>query len=193
MFNQPLSFDTSSATSMQGMFRVRSARALPAASAVGSSPRAACAAAAPRPPASRPAWHSSSYAFPLNRQSASAFNQPLSFNTSSVTTMGNMFEVRSARAPASSLHSLTPLHAACAAAAPRPLASRPALSSLVLSFPLDSVGSERVVSRQQVPHPLRMGGHLGLCVCWLWLELGSGELPGHIHDHGLPEDGGHRL
>ena len=25
---------------------------------------------------------------------------------------------------------------------------------------------------------------------WLWLELGSGDLPGHIHEHGLPEDGG---
>ena len=33
-----------------------------------------------------------------SRQGASAFNQPLSFNTSSVTTMRSMFNVRSARA-----------------------------------------------------------------------------------------------
>ena len=33
------------------------------------------------------------------RQNAYAFNQPLSFDTSSVTTMESMFRVRSARAP----------------------------------------------------------------------------------------------
>ena len=33
---------------------------------------------------------------------ASAFNQPLSFDTSSVTDMGFMFQVRSARAPLAS-------------------------------------------------------------------------------------------
>ena len=32
------------------------------------------------------------------RQDAFAFNQPLSFDTSKVTTMGYMFHVRSARA-----------------------------------------------------------------------------------------------
>jgi hypothetical protein len=32
------------------------------------------------------------------RQNAFAFNQPLSFDTSEVTGMGNMFYVRSARA-----------------------------------------------------------------------------------------------
>jgi hypothetical protein len=37
------------------------------------------------------------------RQSASAFNQPLSWDTSSVTQMHQMFYVRSARAPASRL------------------------------------------------------------------------------------------
>jgi len=35
---------------------------------------------------------------PSTRQGASAFNQPLSFDTSSVTTMYRMFKVRSARA-----------------------------------------------------------------------------------------------
>jgi len=71
------------------------------------------------------------------RQSASAFNQPLSFDTSSVTTMEYMFQVRSARAPASRSHSwVLPLHAACAAAA-APTASRlhARLSPLVLCFP----------------------------------------------------------
>eukprot|EP00964_Phaeocystis_antarctica_P054326 scaffold31916_cov48-Phaeocystis_antarctica.AAC.1 len=41
--------------------------------------------------------------------SASAFNQPLSFDTSSVTTMGLMFRVRSSLCP----------HAACTAVARR--------------------------------------------------------------------------
>ena len=46
-------------------------------------PRPACIA---RPP------------FDCTRQGASDFNQPLSFDTSSVTTMYNMFSVRSAHA-----------------------------------------------------------------------------------------------
>jgi len=37
----------------------------------------------------------------LIRQDASAFNQPLSFDTSNVTEMRDMFTVRSARALAS--------------------------------------------------------------------------------------------
>ena len=39
-----------------------------------------------------------SHALPSTRQYASAFNQPLSFDTSSVTDMRYMFFVRSARA-----------------------------------------------------------------------------------------------
>merc|ERR1719424_1779250 len=59
---------------------------------------------------------------------ASAFNQPLSFDTSSVTNMQELVAVRSARAPASSLHSrvLCQRPACAAAAAPRSPASRPA-------------------------------------------------------------------
>ena len=38
------------------------------------------------------------YALRVARQYAEAFNQPLSFDTSKVTTMVNMFEVRSASA-----------------------------------------------------------------------------------------------
>ena len=40
-----------------------------------------------------------SHALPLTRQYASAFNQPLSFDTSSVTEMSYMFSVRSPRVP----------------------------------------------------------------------------------------------
>jgi len=36
---------------------------------------------------------------PSTRQNAKAFNQPLSFDTSSVTTMRYMFRVRSPRVP----------------------------------------------------------------------------------------------
>jgi len=70
------------------------------------------------------------------RQSASAFNQPLSFDTSSVTRMVYMFQVRSARAPASCSHSwVLCLHAACAAAAPTPSRVPACLSPLVSCFP----------------------------------------------------------
>ena len=43
--------------------------------------------------------------------------------------------------------------------------------------PVDSAVRKRLVRRQQAAHPLRVGGHLGLRLCWLWLELGSGRLP----------------
>ena len=82
---------------MYGMFYVRSARALPATISFGASLHAACAAAAaPRPPASRSPCRPSSYASLSTRQGASAFNQPLSLDTSSVTSMQYMFYVRSA-------------------------------------------------------------------------------------------------
>ena len=41
----------------------------------------------------------------------------------------------------------------------------------------DSAGGILLVRRQQAVDPLRMGGHLGLCLCWLWLELGFRQLP----------------
>ena len=50
------------------------------------------------------------------RQKASAFNQPLSFDTSKVTTMLSMFAVRSARALAPpALSRAHPVHADCLA------------------------------------------------------------------------------
>eukprot|EP00964_Phaeocystis_antarctica_P072166 scaffold44095_cov50-Phaeocystis_antarctica.AAC.2 len=57
-----------------------------------------CTAAGPHPPASRPTPRPASYALLSTRQGASAFNQPLSFDTSSVTTMYHMFSVRSTHA-----------------------------------------------------------------------------------------------
>ena len=59
---------------------------------------AACAATSPRPPASWLTPRPASYALFSTRQLASSFNQPLSFDTSSVTDMTSMFYVRSARA-----------------------------------------------------------------------------------------------
>ena len=80
------------------------------------------------------------------RQYATAFNQPLSWDTSSVGTMDNMFHVRSARAPASSLHSrVLCLHAACAATAPTPSRLHACLSPLLLCFPF-RLGSTRTRS-----------------------------------------------
>eukprot|EP00964_Phaeocystis_antarctica_P090486 scaffold57887_cov63-Phaeocystis_antarctica.AAC.1 len=59
---------------------------------------AACAAVACRPPVCRPAPRIALYAILSARQSASAFNQPLSFDTSRVTNMRVMFLVHFARA-----------------------------------------------------------------------------------------------
>ena len=110
-FDQPLSFDTSSVTDMNMMFEVRSSPC-PAPN-LQSSPRlhAVCAAVARRSAASRP-HRTPQRMRPLfdSRQGANKFNQPLSFNTSSVTTMAYMFDVRSSPCPAPNLHSRPPLH-----------------------------------------------------------------------------------
>ena len=100
-FNQPLSFDTSSVTDMNRMFYVRSAHALAPPAFTAGPPRRACrvcTAADQCPPAFRPTPRSASHALPSTRQDASAFNQPLSFDTSRVTDMYGMFYVRSAHA-----------------------------------------------------------------------------------------------
>ena len=54
-----------------------------------------------------------------SRQAMTAFNQPLSFDTSSVTNMQDMFYVSSSPCPAPNLQSSPPLHAACPAVARR--------------------------------------------------------------------------
>ena len=70
-----------------------------------------------------PARRPSSYASLSGRQGASAFNQPLSLDTSSVTNMQNMFYVRSTRAlPAAS--TVAPSLSTARAAATPPV-SRP--------------------------------------------------------------------
>jgi len=130
-FNQPLSFDTSSVTDMREMFFVRSARALghqALSRATSTCMPLVCHHHTPGRPASRLAPLPPRIACPLpsTRQGASAFNQPLSFDTFSVTTMYNMFGVRSARALAPSLE-LGPVHAD--AAAPYPLSRLPARTS----------------------------------------------------------------
>ena len=93
-FNQPLSFDTSSVTTMEGMFRVRTPPCVPfsVSSRFLRARRVCTATAATRPRASQPLVPST--CFGANRQSAQAFNQPLSFDTSSVTSMSKMFQVR---------------------------------------------------------------------------------------------------
>ena len=81
----------------------------------------------------------------------------------------------------------------CTLHAPQsPAASRlPARISLpIVCLPFDSAVHTILVRRQQAAHPLRVGGHLGLRLCWLWPELGSGKLRDHIHDQGRPEGGG---
>ena len=94
-FNQPLTFDTSSVTDMGRMFYVRSALAScpHAAFSWTLRVRAACVAAStPRPPAVRPASRHEPHAPSFDpAQDAYAFNRPLSFDTSSVTGMSEMF------------------------------------------------------------------------------------------------------
>ena len=87
------------------MFSVSFARALTPSLQSGPLPvHAACAAAAPTPPpASQPALHPALHALLSTWQHAKLFNQPLSFDTSNVTNMEQMFFVRSARALAPSL------------------------------------------------------------------------------------------
>eukprot|EP00964_Phaeocystis_antarctica_P096612 scaffold62890_cov81-Phaeocystis_antarctica.AAC.1 len=87
---------------------------------------AACAAVVHRLPPSRySAPRTRTVCLPFDSwQEARAFNQPLSFDTSSVTDMHWMFYVRSSPWPAPNLQSSPPLHAALRA--PRsPSASRP--------------------------------------------------------------------
>ena len=96
-FNQPLSFDTSRVSDIHAMFEVPSARALLPVSYLALPLQAACAPA-PHPPVYRPAPRPAPYAaFSRTRQNALAFNQPLSFDTSSVRYMSGMFKVCSER------------------------------------------------------------------------------------------------
>ena len=96
--------------------------------------------------------------------------------------MGSMFNVRSARAlaPYGPESGLLSVHAACAATAPHAHLPPPGLHLAPPSYePPFRPSAERklFVGREQVAHhPLRVGGHLGFRLSWLWLELGSGKL-----------------
>ena len=70
-----------------------------------------------------------------------------------------------------------PMPAACAAAtAPHPPASARGRTSPSIACPPFDSAEHTLVRRQQAPHPLRVGGHLGLRLRWLRLELGSRKL-----------------
>ena len=108
----------------------------------------------------RPTPRSASYALLSTRQGASAFNQPLSFDTSSVTTMHRMFAVRSAHALAPQHSQPDPLavHAARALppahALPPPSAQN---SPRIAHPPFDSAGCDGVQPAAQLRHVQRHG------------------------------------
>ena len=140
-FNQPISFDTSSVTTMAYMFRVRSSPC-PAPN-LQSSPPLQGTPLAPRSPATSglPVLYTSPHTVcpPFDsRQWASAFNQPLSFDTSKVTTMSGMFQVRSFPCPVPNLQSSPrTLHRLCTHSAParRRSVLRPCPRTLTLFCP----------------------------------------------------------
>ena len=108
-----------------------------------------CTLLAPRPPAASPApagLHTSPHtACPPfdSRQLASAFNQPLSFNTSSVTYMKYMFYVHSSPCLAPNLQS-SPAPRAPLRAPPSPADSRPPCTPRPAPYALRStLGSTR--------------------------------------------------
>ena len=142
----------------------------------------------PHPPAFRPAPRPDPHVRPPfdSRQSAKAFNQPLSFDTSSVTNMRDMFKVRFSRACPQLAQSSPYLHAACPAVEPatsRPPPAWPApyAPHRTVCPPFYAAERKRPVQRQQAAHPLRMGEQLGLRLCWLCRELGSGKLLIALH------------
>ena len=114
------------------------------------------------------------------RQRASVFNQPLSFDTSSVTGMTYMFRVRSALALQPSSWAV-PVHAACAAAAPMPsrlpLASRgPHLARNVCPRS-DSAGSVGVQPAAELQHLQRHRHELYVLGTWPAPTICSRGLP----------------
>jgi len=169
-FNQPLNWDTSKVTSMRFMFDVRSSPCPDPC--VQSDPplHAACAAVArrlPHLPRTAPRMRLSMRPPPPfdSRQHAYAFNQPLSWDLSSLTEIGYMFFVRSSPCPLTHI-ALGPcparcIHRGCFPPLPH-LAPRPHLAPhRILSFRLSAV-HRLLVRRQQAVDSLRMGGLLGL-------------------------------
>ena len=144
-FNQPLSFDTSSVTDMAYMFQVRR-RACPCHPLASHVLPAGClhhrrphALLSPGPPCSMlPSWYASLW----TRQYATAFNQPLSLDTSKVTSMYRIFYVRLRACP--TLHLDGPHTLSCALHASRHPA--PQLACHPLPMPPFRLGSRRIRS-----------------------------------------------
>ncbi len=140
------SWDTSRVTKMNGMFWVRPACALP--SVLSRLRRAAGPAShvpshLPADPADACMLLPSPQPSRSTRQNAFAFNQPLSFDTSSVTRRENTYHMFAVR----SMRSCPPLLCVCVHAFSAP--------------PLLSAG-RAFVRRQQDGDPLRVGGKLCL-------------------------------
>ena len=113
------------------------------------------------------------------RQEAKAFNQPLSWDTSSVNDMRHMFGVRYSPRPAPKSAHVYPLPCTLHTPRSRPGHPREAAraSHLTPLTPSLRLGrGQTPVRRQQAAHPLRVGGHPGLRLRWLWLRLGAGKL-----------------
>ena len=126
----------------------RALRTVP--SLVGSSLHAACATAARK--TSVPARMSpSQHAFLWTRQSATAFNQPLSLDTSKVTSMYQMFTVRSARAHATHSPVRSSLHVVWAAA-PTPSRLLALHVVLIVCLPFDSAVGDGVQPAAESRH-----------------------------------------
>ena len=133
-------WDTSGVTDMSSMFQVRSTPVLPPicsrTSTARWTPSPLSVGLHPRP-------HRTVCPPFGSRQGASAFNQPLSFDTSSVTTMYAMFKVRSSPCPAPNLQSsLLPCTLRLRRGRPPPPASRPAPRPASYALP-STLGSTR--------------------------------------------------
>eukprot|EP00964_Phaeocystis_antarctica_P036686 scaffold20948_cov51-Phaeocystis_antarctica.AAC.2 len=121
-------------------------RTLPCTPLAPRSPAASCLPARTSPRTVCPPFDSRQYAY--------AFNQPLSFDTTSVTDMNRMFEVRSAPCPAPNLQSCPALYTLRAPRSPPPpSASWPAklVPHRMPSFRL-SVGRDGVQPAAELQH-----------------------------------------
>ena len=146
------------------------------------------------PPASKPTCHPIPYPSLSTRQGAAAFNQPLSFDTSGVTSMFMMFQVLH-ECPASKPPQLGP---PCTLLAPPPplAASRSACCPSFLCFPFHSAGSDGV---QPAAEPRHVQRHkhaqhvlcaLRTCPCQQPSQLGP-PLLAPPPPHALPPPGPH--
>ena len=183
MFNQPLSFDTSSVTDTSYMFQVRSAHAhrppgLHSRTLTPCMMLVRCR----RPMPSRLPAHTSLRIVSPAFDSADRFGVQPAAELRHVQRHNHALHVQRALRTcpiAPSLHSWAPLAVHSARALPPAHAlPYPAHASLRIVRPaFDCAGRKLLVQCEQAADPLRVGGQLGLRLCWLRLELGSGKLP----------------